>query len=165
MYLETSRLIVRELQNDDAQFIYELLNSEAFIKNIGDRGVHTLEQAQQKIESFYQGLYPDYGLFIVVDKTNTQAMGTVSYLKRDYLEFDDIGYAFLSEFWGKGYALEATQALLNHKLNSGVKQVLGIVDKDNPPSIRLLEKLNFKIEGELVIEGDTKPILKMAYKI
>ena len=65
MYLETERLIVRELTLEDAPFVVELLNSEAFLVKIGDRAVHTLEQAHKKINSISTPGYPDCGLIWV----------------------------------------------------------------------------------------------------
>ena len=143
MYLETERLIVREITLEDAPFVVELLNTEAFLVKIGDRGVHTLEQAQQKINSFYTQGYPEYGLFLVERKADQVAVGTISYLKREFLPQEDIGYAFLPEFWGKGFALEATKSVLDYKINSGITEIWGVVDRENKASVTLLEKLNF----------------------
>lgn len=164
MLLTTPRLTVRNVCHDDAEFIIALLNSEAFILNVGSRGVNTIEQAIDKIDNYYMAGYPNYGLFVVELTDTGEAIGTVSYLKRDYLEHDDIGYAFLPEFWNKGYAVEATKAVLDFKLNNGVDEVYGVVNKDNEPSIKLLKKLDFDIIGEVVMEGEDTPIYKMAYR-
>lgn len=171
MYLETKRLIIRELTLEDAPFVLTLLNSEAFIVNIGDRGIYTLEQAQQKINSFYTEGYPSYGLFVVELEKDKTPIGTVSYLKRPFLDHDDIGYAFLPQFWHKGYALEATKAVLEFKINQGTKVILGVVDRVNTPSVNLLTKLNFIDVGDVVMltenttECEQAPIMKMEYRV
>ncbi len=56
--------------------------------------------------------------------------------------------------WGKGYAYEATQSLLNYCFQTlGIRKVnLGVV-KDNLSAVRLYEKLGFKTEGEFVEHG------------
>ena len=164
MDLTSERLWVRDLTLDDANFIVELLNTDAFKVNIGDRQVRTIEQAQDKIQNFYTVGYPKYGLFVVGLKQTNEVIGTVSYLKRDYLDYDDIGYAFLPQYWGKGYALEATKAVMELRLAEGVECILGVVNSDNQPSIRLLEKLGFNTVGMVVMEGEEEPILKMEYK-
>lgn len=164
MDVTSERLLVRELTLEDASFVVELLNTDAFKVNIGDRQVRTIAQAEDKIQNFYTTGYPKYGLFVVCLKNSNEVIGTVSYLKRDYLEYDDIGYAFLPQFWGKGYALEATKAVMDLRLSEGVECIWGVVNSDNQPSIRLLEKLGFNTIGMVVMEGEEEPILKMEYK-
>jgi len=160
MELTTSRLLIRELTLDDAPHVLELLNSEGFINNVGDRGVRSLEQAIEQIETRYSADYPNYGLFAVVDKESGDWLGTVSHISRPFLEFDDIGYALLPEYFGKGYAYEATEALVNWAKQKGTPALLGLVDNHNTPSQRLLEKLNFEEVGTTLMEGETTPILK-----
>ena len=160
MHIITDRLTIRELTPSDAPFLVELLNSEGFINNIGDRGVKTEEKAIEMIESTYSERYPTHGLFAVVDHENQQWLGTVSYLKRPFLEFDDVGYAFLPQHWGQGYAFEATKALVDWAKAQGVEGLLGVVDHHNLPSQKLLEKLNFEPAGSVLMEGETDPILK-----
>lgn len=170
MHLETDRLIIRELTLDDASFVLELLNSEGFIVKIGDRRIYTLDKAQDKIRSFYTGGYPEYGLFVAELKEENRPIGTISYLKRDFLEHDDIGYAFLSQYWHKGYAFESSKAVLDYKIKSGVKEILGVVDRSNEPSVKLLEKLNFEEVGEVFMvdektaQSEDTPIMKMMFR-
>lgn len=163
MNISSERLNIRELNGTDADFIVKLLNTDAFKKNIGDRKVRTIAEAEDKIQHFYSVDYPSHGLFAVTLKSTNQAIGTVSYLKREQFEFDDIGYAFLPEFWGQGFAVEATKAVLALKLSQGIKQVWGVVNPDNSASIKLLEKLNFQASGMVLMEGEVEPILKMEY--
>jgi len=47
--LETNRLVLRHLCNDDADFMIELLNDPSFIKNIGNRNIKSREDAQNYI--------------------------------------------------------------------------------------------------------------------
>lgn len=163
MELNSERLTIRLLRSADAAFIVELLNTEGFIQNIGDRQVRTLTQAEDKIAQAYSAEYPSHGLFAVELKASGQVIGTVSYLKRAYLEYDDIGYAFLPEFWGKGYATEATKLMLDHKLALGIKQIWGVVNSDNKASIKLLERLGFHTTGMVLMEGEDEPILQMEF--
>ena len=50
-FLETERLILRELTFDDVQFIISLMNSPGWLKYIGDRNIHTDEDAIKYIEN------------------------------------------------------------------------------------------------------------------
>lgn len=147
--LETDRLWLTKLMPADAPFILRLLNEPTFIENIGDRGVRTLEDAQRYILDGPMASYVHFGfgLYLVESKATGEAMGMCGLLRREVLDDVDIGYAFLPEFCGNGYAREAATAVLHHahqvlRLN----RVVAIVNPDNQPSIRLLEKIGFRYE-------------------
>ncbi len=65
--LETERLFIRQLTPDDAEFMLELLNEPAFIRNIADRGVRTIEDARVYIQNGPVASYAKngFGLFAV----------------------------------------------------------------------------------------------------
>src|SRR6478672_9946174 len=105
--LETERLILREIDETDDAFMLDLLNQPSFIKYIGDRNVRTLEQAREFIESRYRQSYRinGFGLYAVEVKDTNTAIGICGFVRRDSLPDADIGFAFLPQFEGKGYAV------------------------------------------------------------
>src|SRR4051812_23982397 len=107
--LETERLFIRHLTQDDAAFILELLNEPAFIRNIADRGVRTIEDAQAYIQDGPIASYAKngFGLFGVELKATGVPIGMCGLIRRDVLPDVDIGYALLERYWNKGYAHEA----------------------------------------------------------
>ncbi|MGZ9235204.1 MAG: GNAT family N-acetyltransferase, partial [Anaerolineales bacterium] len=68
--LETERLILRQFTEDDAEFIFELLNDPSWIQNIGDRNIRTLEDARSYIVNGPVKSYEKngFGLWLVVLK-------------------------------------------------------------------------------------------------
>jgi RimJ/RimL family protein N-acetyltransferase len=154
MLLDTSRLRLRHLTPDDAAFIAELLNEPAFIANIGDRGVRTLDDARAYIANGPMASYErhGFGLYAVDLKEDGLPIGICGLLKRDTLEDVDIGFAFLSRHWSKGYACEAAAAVLRHGRDTvGLRRIVAITVPGNEPSIRLLGKLGLRFER--MIEG------------
>lgn len=160
MQITTSRLFIRSLELDDAAFMLELLNSKGFIDNIGDRGIKTIEQSKALIEDKYRDGYPTHGLFVVERLADNAVLGTVSLLKRDNLPFDDIGYAFLPQYFRQGYATEAVTAVINQIKQQGATALHGVVDFPNHISQHLLLKLGFEEDGTIVLTGETQPIKK-----
>jgi len=68
-------------------------------------------------------------------------------VKRDTLEHPDLGFAFLPEAWGKGYAFEAASAVLKHTQDAlSLSRILAITNPDNDASIKLLGRLGFQFE-------------------
>ena len=155
--LETERLLLRQLSTEDAEFILELLNEPSWIQNIGDRGVRTLEDARAYILNGPVASYAKngFGLYLVVMKETNESMGMCGLIKRDTLDDVDIGYAFLPKFWGKGYAVEAAQAIKEYAKNGiGLRRLVAIVDPANEASIRVLEKLGLQFEKMVKLSED-----------
>ena len=149
--LQTERLNLRELTLDDAPFILTLLNEPSFLRFIGDKKVRTLEAARQYLLNGPMASYAHqgFGLNLVELNDSHTPIGICGLLKREELPDPDIGFAFLPDFWGKGFAYEAAVAVMNDarerlKLN----RVLAIVNPDNDASIKLLERLGMKFERD-----------------
>jgi RimJ/RimL family protein N-acetyltransferase len=145
--LETKRLILREFNQDDAPFIVTLVNTPRWIQFIGDRNINTEAQAITYLENGPLKSYQlhGFGLSMVELKNNNTPIGMCGLLKREQLDHPDIGFAFLPDYEGKGYALEmvrATLALAAKQLN--IHPVLAIVMPSNTRSIQLLEKVGMK---------------------
>lgn len=59
-----------------------------------------------------------------------------------------VGYTFHPDFWGRGYATEATQAIVHYLFTDfGVGRVESSLHPDNPPSARVLEACGMTFEG------------------
>ena len=155
--IETERLILRKLSPDDAEFILDLLNQPSFIHYIGDRGVRTLEDAGQYILKGAVASYEKYGfgLYLTLLKESEIPIGICGLVKRDSLKDVDIGFAFLPQYWSKGYAFESASAVLAYARKSlGLKRILGITTPDNQGSIHVLEKIGLKFEQMVKLSED-----------
>ena len=148
--LDTERLRLREMTLEDAPFILELLNEPAFIQNIADKGVRTLEDARGYLEKGPMASYAKhgFGLFAVDLKASGEPIGICGLVKRDGLDDVDVGYAFLERHWSRGYAVEAAAATVEYGLKKvGLKRVVAITAPDNQGSIRVLERIGLRFEG------------------
>jgi len=155
--LETERLHLRQLSSEDAEFILELLNEPSFMRNIGDRGVRTIEGANSYILNGPIASYAKngFGLYLVKLKETAESIGMCGLIKRDTLEDVDIGYAYLPRFWSKGYAVEAAQAVKEYaKSVIGLHRMVAIVDPENAGSIRVLEKIGLQFERMVRLSED-----------
>lgn len=150
--LETSRLVLREMTANDAEFILGLLNQPSFLRFVGDKGVRTVADAAAYIENGPRASYRrhGYGLNIVLLRETGAAMGICGLVTRDWLDAPDIGFSLLPAYWSLGYAFEAASAVLDqaesvHRL----RRFLAITNPDNQSSIRLLERLRFAFDKEV----------------
>ena len=151
---ETARLRLRLLSLDDAPFILRLINEPSFLEHIGDKGVRDLEGARAYLADGPMASYArhGHGLMAVAVKETGEPIGMCGLLKREHLDHPDLGYAFLPEAWGLGYAFEAARAVLE---DAKLDRVLALVSPGNGPSIRLLEKLGFAAVAHPAAHADT----------
>ncbi len=147
--LETERLALRKLAAADAEFILELLNEPSFIKNIGDKGVRTNADAVRYIQNGPVASYErfGFGLYLVELKGSSVPIGICGLLKRESLQDVDVGFAFLPQFWSKGYAVESASAVMDYGRNVlGIGRIVAITAPENYGSIKVLEKIGLKFE-------------------
>ena len=145
--LETDRLTIRQLTLADAPFIVELVNTPGWLRFIGERNIKTSEQAENYLENGPIASYAQngFGLYGVELKSEKTLIGMCGLIKRETLPDPDIGFAFLPEFTGSGFAFEAANAVMSLATNTlKLPVVLAITLPENEPSRKLLEKIGLK---------------------
>jgi [ribosomal protein S5]-alanine N-acetyltransferase len=158
---ETERLRIRLMTLSDAAFVCRLLNEPSWLQNIGDRGVRSVADAASYIESKVIQMYTamGFGMYVAESKADSAPIGICGLVQRPALPAPDIGFAFMPEFWGKGYAREAATAVMRHSRKQlGLDKLLAIVTPSNERSCRLLEALGFVLEGEYRAGADAQAL-------
>ena len=158
---ETPRMRLRPVTVDDAELMLAIWNDPAFIRNVSDRGIRTVEQAREAIEGGAQKLFQDYGYgpYCMSLKTDGAMIGICGLFKRENLEDPDIGFGVLPDYCGKGYASEAAVAVVAYARNElGLDILTAIVSPTNTPSIGLIEKLGLTFEQMITMPGDDDAI-------
>ncbi len=166
--IETERLALRRLTDEDAEFILRLLNDPAWLRFIGDRGVRTIEAAREYISKTLAPMYErqGFGLYLTELKREGVPVGLCGLIKRDSLEDVDIGFAFLPQFRGTGYGYEAAAAVLEYGREAfGLRRIVAITSPDNQGSARLLEKLGFTFERMVRLSDDAAEVCLFASNI
>lgn len=159
--IETESLILRRATVGDAEFMLELLNDPAWLRFIGDKGVRTLDDAREYILRSLVAMYErlGFGLYVTERKVDGAPVGLCGLIKRDSLADVDIGFAFLPQFRGAGYAYEAASAVMEYgRRVLGLKRIVAITSADNHGSARLLEKLGFVFEGMVKLSADDEEL-------
>ena len=159
--LQTERLTLRWVAPGDEALLLAVWNDPAFIRNVGDRGIRTIEQASEALANGPLKLYEKhgYGPYRVALADSDEAIGICGLFKRENLDDPDIGFGLLPDHCGKGLAYEAAAAVSDHARNGlGLKRITAIVSPGNAPSIGLIEKLGLRFENMLLMPGDDKEI-------
>ena len=168
---ETRRLLLRHFTRDDAAFLMRLVNDPAYLTMIGDRGIRTLEDAEDYCLSILQLSYFEngYGLYalerkadrmnLVDDAMSGELLGMCGLLNREELDGVELGFALLPNWWGQGLAHEAALAVMGHaRRDVGLERLVAIASHHNAPSRALLIRLGFGRVGEHHLEGASESL-------
>lgn len=152
--LTTERLYLREFTNDDAQLLVDLNANPNVTKYTGD-GQVDLTQAKEILTDV---IFPQYknniGRWAVYIKDTNEFIGWCGVKYIEQLNETDLGYRFFEKYWGKGYATESAQAVMNYAANIlKLKSLVGRVDLDNSASRKVLEKVGMKFSEECFEHG------------
>lgn len=148
IHIETERLILRDLIDTDAQGMFSMDADPKVHLYLGNSPVSSIDQSKADI-NFIREQYKSNGIgrWAVVDKLTGDFLGW-SGLKlmraRDngQINYYDLGYRFLSKYWGKGYATESARAAVEYGfLKLGLPEIIAIADTRNLGSIHVLEKV------------------------
>ncbi|WP_339893315.1 GNAT family N-acetyltransferase [uncultured Algibacter sp.] len=142
---ETNRLLISKFTLKDAPFFLELVNSPIWIKYIGDRKTKTIKEAEERIETGHLKSYKTHGFGfykLLLKAENNKPIGTCGLIKRDTLEYVDVGFAMLPNYESLGLAHEASIEIIKLAKNVfKLVKIIAITTPDNDSSIKLLKKL------------------------
>lgn len=160
--LRTDRLRLERLTENDAALMLAIWNDPAFIRYVGDRGIRNEEESLTAMREGALKLWSELGIgpYRVSLADGEDAIGICGLFKRENIDVPDIGYGFLPDHCGNGYAFEAACAVRDHARDvMGLHRICAIVSPDNARSIHLLEKLGMTESGTVRMPGEDEDIL------
>lgn len=163
---ETERLHIRPTTRDDASFIYELLNTPKWLQFIGDRNISSVEKAENYIMEKMLPQLEKLGFSnnTVIRKSDGAKIGTCGLYDRNGVDGLDIGFAFLPQYEGQGYAFEAADRILEYAREElNIKELSGITTQENLSSQKLLKKLGLAFVKIIKLTEEDEEI--MLFKI
>ena len=160
MLLQTNRLIIEYFNTSDISD-WALIESDTEVRRFVDGKVLSFKEASEYVNiniKHYQK--HGYGRYAVRLKENRKLIGMCGFLNEPY--GIDFGYRYSKDSWGKGLGFEAAHKVLEYGFSKlGLEKVLGLTAEQNYGSIRILEKLGFKLVDKFLF-NNTKA-LKYSY--
>jgi RimJ/RimL family protein N-acetyltransferase len=164
MPIETQRLVLREFQQADFRELAPILADPQVMK-FSPTGVLSISQTQEKIESFITSYKKfGFGKWAVILKENDQLIGYcgLAVEQIDNKDEKEIGYRLDSRYWGKGLATEAAIGAIEYGFERfEFPYILGIVERANAASVRILEKLGMRYDRETVFYGANVDVYRL----
>ena len=159
---ETKRLSIRPTSVDDAAFIYELLNTPKWKHFIGDRNIHSPQAAKTYIQERMLPQLEKLGFsnYTVMLKNSKVKIGSCGLYDREGIDGVDIGFAFLPNYEGHGYAFEAASRIkLAAFQEFKLKQLNAFTLPTNHSSKKLLKKLGMTFQNLVTIPNDDEELM------
>ena len=147
--IQTERIELRLITEADAAIVLAVMNDPDFIRYVSDRGLRTEEDAAWYIrEKILPGIERDgFGMCVVQLRDSAVPIGTCGIFKREPADEPELGFAFVPEFRGRGFALEAAKALMAYGRDTlKFSKIIAATNPNNNSSIKLLEKLGMRFE-------------------
>ncbi len=151
IFVETERLILREIVETDAAAMYALDSDADVHQFLGKNPIQNTEQALSNI-TYIRKQYQVNGIgrWAVVEKSTNSFIGwaglkLITETTNAHINYYDLGYRLIKEYWGKGYATEAANAIVDYGFSVlNLSEIYAIADVQNIPSVHVLEKAGLK---------------------
>ena len=148
--LETKRLMLREVTNNDVQDLFVMRSSADMMRFI-DRPLATeLSDAQNLIDIIKNLLRKNNGItWAITLKSEDRMIGTFGFWRIDKANYrTEIGYLLHNDYWGKGLMQEAMEIGIDYAFNTlGVHSIEANINPNNTASIKIAEHNGFVKEA------------------
>ncbi|MDM1406259.1 GNAT family N-acetyltransferase [Myroides sp. DF42-4-2] len=148
--LETDRLRLRQTTLDDVQPIFSMRSSAIVMQYIPVPLATDVKEAEDYIHSLDERMKNKECLnWSITLKETGEMIGTMGFYRMQLQHYrTEVGYMLLPAFYGKGYASEALQRLVDFGLNNlGFHSLEAVIYPENKGSIRVVEKCGFVREA------------------
>jgi RimJ/RimL family protein N-acetyltransferase len=148
---ETERLLLRQSDYDHLDALMEMDSDPEvmrFVREPIDED-NRQERLVSMIGKLDQDFGPGLGFWSVFDKAEPECfLGSVLLITLDGNPEVEIGWRFTREAWGKGYATEAAQAVLDYGFGTlALDPIVAVIKPGNHASIGVAERLGFRRDG------------------
>src|SRR5712691_4315283 len=155
MILQTRRLILRPFRKEDIDFLAPLMANTDFMRF--SLGVFTGEQTVAFLDKLID--WERRGLpsqFAVIHRNDNRLIGYCGFFhqKVDGRDEIEIAYRLDPDYWSRGLATEAAEAVRDHGFRDlKLPRVISLIHPENLQSHRVAEKNGMTIEQKTVFRG------------
>ncbi len=145
MLIASGQLTFNKLTDNDFALYAQLTMNEDVMKYVTGTAL-SLEKAELRFQKVMDTnrVSEDTGFFMVRLKDKDDFIGIVKLVRITADQFE-VGYMLHPEYWGKGYASEMVEYMISIAKKKQINEIIGIVDPENPASIRVLSKFGFQL--------------------
>lgn len=150
--LETNRLILRQVTTEDANSLLMYLSNKDVTMHMGVAPFKSIDDALDEISWYQSILEKKTGIrWGITLKGQAEVIGSCGFLNlASQHHRSEIGIELSKEYWGKGIASEAFEAVIKYGFEQmDLQRIEALIEPPNIPSQKLTEKQGFIREGLL----------------
>ena len=153
--IETERLILRPFEASDAGAAFEWFGDPVVMRFTPTGPDKSMEQTQARLTLFMEHQNEHgFSKWLISNRTSGIAIGDSGLLILEEYGWIDLGFRFAQPYWGKGLATEVASAWVRAAFDEfGLTRLGAFANPENRASIRVLEKLGFKVERRGMVFG------------
>lgn len=162
--MHTKHLHIRRFTLEDAEACSPLVSLPEVLRYTGEQPQTSVEEVAETLRSRPLRDYTVYGFgrMACIEDSSGRLVGFCGLKYLEDLGEVDIGYRFVPDCWGKGYATESALAVMGTAGEHGISRIIGLVEPGNGASARVLEKLGLVFERHVQPEGCSKVLRQFA---
>jgi ribosomal-protein-alanine N-acetyltransferase len=145
MITENEKLLIRELQENDVNVIFELYSDKEAMKFRGSKPFETIDEATKMLKKVTENIKNETEYrYAIIEKNSNELIGT--YLITPITKTDCmVGCSFGKKYWRLGYGIEVMTLMSEFLKILNYVKIICLIKKENIPSIKLVEKMNYKL--------------------
>ncbi|WP_428225480.1 GNAT family N-acetyltransferase [Flavobacterium sp.] len=150
--LESTRLLLRQMNYSDVDGVFALRGNPENMKYIPRPLLKSRVEAMELIDTINQKIEKNEGInWAIIEKSSGVFIGFLGHYRIQWAHSrSEIGYMFLPEAQGKGYATEAVELIVKYGFEQMKMHSLeAVIDPANTGSARVLEKNHFVKEAHI----------------
>lgn len=150
--LSTERLFLRKMKASDSESLYKIWSDPEVTKYMNIDSFTDKSQAKDMIDLLDKLSQENKAVrYSIIEKKSNKIIGSCGYNSLDFENSKvEVGYDISKTYWGNGFAPEAILSLVDYAFNSlNINRIEAKVEPENINSIKVLQKLNFTLEGTM----------------
>ena len=154
-HLDTERLRLRPIQMADLDALHRQWTEPGVRRYLWDDEIIPRETVEAVIRSSLDSFAAKgYGFWMLLTKEGDELIGFCGLRAADEEEKIELLYGLSESWWGRGLAVEASQAVIDYgRAKCGLTRILAITDAPNRASVRVMEKLGMKFDKRALHHG------------
>lgn len=143
MIIENEKLLIRELAENDVDVIFELYSDKDAMKFRGSKPFENRDEAKKMLKNVAENIKngTEYR-YAIIEKETYNLIGTYLIIPIN-TTVCTIGCSIGKKYWRTGYGFEVMLLMTEYLRSLNYKKLIGYIKKENIPSVKLVEKLNF----------------------
>mgnify|MGYP000154879073 CR=1 FL=1 len=148
MFIRSERLFLRPGWPEDWAEILDRIDDEAVVRNLARAPwPYTAADARSFARQPQDARLPHFVVTLPTSAHPAEIIGAVGLQRGE--DGAELGYWIARDYWNRGYATEATRAVLGLARTLGHRRIGASHFLDNPASGRVLRKAGFRPTGEV----------------